>query len=907
MEIQPNILLQQKLRRWSKVLIIAVMLVGFIVLLGWQFDVIAFKRPLPNLVAMNPMTALSFLLIGGAFLLITKRTRVKKEFTAGMLMAAIVSIVALLKIVALFAGFDPGIDHWLYNEKIKNDIVGNVSNSMAPNTAACFIFLSVSLLLFNYETSKGRRPSQYLALITGLLGLLSLLGYIYQVKTFYGFLAYIPMAIHTAICFLLFSIAIFFADADKGLMKNFTSVFSGSVMARMLVPAAIIIPIVLGLLRLSGNRAGLYDNEFGIAIYTLSIIIIFLLLIWYNTSLLNKRDLQKKYTENALLDSEEQITAIFENAPDGVVVIGSDGRIIKWNPEAEKLFGWRQEEVINKTLSETILPSEFRETYQKGLQNYLYTGESDIIGKNMDVWALKKDTTDIDISLRISPMMLNNKQFFVGFVRDIRERKKMEAKLESFNKELVKQVDDKTKELKEIFERVTDGFIALDKNFNYTYANKRISQLTHRDPVALIGKNIWNEFPEAMGSSTYHAFNKAMKEQQYVCNTDYFEPLDLWQENHIYPSPEGLSVFIRDISKQKKNEMLLERSEKRFRAIIEQFPYPVVTYERNGDFTTVNKAWETMWQYKREDVKEYNIRKDPQMIASGLSDYIEKAFNGEVAISPAYLYDPKVIGHQAEKKWMVMTLYPLKSESGELLEVILVLQDVTENKNAEEKLKESYEAVRQLTGHLQNVREEERRHIAREIHDELGQLLTVLKMDVSWLDKKIGTVSEAVKEKLSDLLGLIDKTVRTVRKISSELRPTLLDDLGLVAAMEWHLEEFEKRSGIKKQLDLPEAELSIPDSLKIGLFRILQESLTNVARHSGADKVTVNLEQENAQIVLKIEDNGKGFDKNDTPSHTLGVLGMKERTSMMGGKYHIISIPGKGTTVEVIIPVPGAN
>ena len=220
---------------------------------------------------------------------------------------------------------------------------------------------------------------------------------------------------------------------------------------------------------------------------------------------------------------------------------------------------------------------------------------------------------------------------------------------------------------------------------------------------------------------------------------------------------------------------------------------------------------------------------------------------------------------------------------------LVLANNVTEKHIAEEKLKESYEAIRTLTGHLQNVREEERLHISREIHDELGQLLTVLKMDVSWLNKKIEPENKVAKEKLSEILSMVDTTVKSVRRIASELRPSLLDDLGLYAAMEWHLEEFERRSGIIKELVIPETELLLPDALKIGIFRIFQESLTNVARHSGAKNVNVSLLQKDNQLILTIRDNGIGFEEEPmTTKKTLGLLGMKERSMMMGGQYNII-------------------
>jgi signal transduction histidine kinase len=153
-------------------------------------------------------------------------------------------------------------------------------------------------------------------------------------------------------------------------------------------------------------------------------------------------------------------------------------------------------------------------------------------------------------------------------------------------------------------------------------------------------------------------------------------------------------------------------------------------------------------------------------------------------------------------------------------------------------------------------------------------------------------------------MQMLDETVKTVRRISSELRPSLLDDLGLTAAMEWQLQEFEKRFGIKTILNISEADIKLPDAIKTSLFRILQESLTNVARHSHATKVKVCFEKNADCLTLSIKDDGKGFDKEKIADRkTLGILGMRERTSMIGGTYEILSKPGKGTRVVVSIPL----
>ncbi|MGZ8524870.1 MAG: HAMP domain-containing protein, partial [Chitinophagaceae bacterium] len=219
------------------------------------------------------------------------------------------------------------------------------------------------------------------------------------------------------------------------------------------------------------------------------------------------------------------------------------------------------------------------------------------------------------------------------------------------------------------------------------------------------------------------------------------------------------------------------------------------------------------------------------------------------------------------------------------------------------------EQLRQLTAHLQNIREEERIHIAREMHDELGQLLTAFKMDISWLDKRTAdTDNIAIKEKLADMNKLIDDSVIFVRKLASELRPSMLDDFGLIPALEWHSEEFNKRFDIKVDFHSDTRELKTSPVIATGLFRMYQESLTNVARHAEATKVSATLQTTKDRVCLSVQDDGKGFSLiNGDPGKTLGLLGMRERAAMIGGKLEINSAPGKGTYVVVTVPLNNGN
>jgi signal transduction histidine kinase len=228
---------------------------------------------------------------------------------------------------------------------------------------------------------------------------------------------------------------------------------------------------------------------------------------------------------------------------------------------------------------------------------------------------------------------------------------------------------------------------------------------------------------------------------------------------------------------------------------------------------------------------------------------------------------------------------------------------------SERQLKESYDKVRQLAVHLQSVREEERTSIAREIHDELGQLLTVLKMDLAFFKKKVeqfslqNTYKEAIQD-IQSMSNVIDKTIKSVRKIATELRPEILDELGLKDAIEWEIQTFQNRSGIKCVFDSNVGELDLDRERSTALFRILQETVTNVARHSSASEVYIMLEQQNHGLMLQVTDNGKGItEQKSSGEKSLGILGMRERALLIGGEFTINSEIGKGTTVTVKVPL----
>jgi signal transduction histidine kinase len=331
---------------------------------------------------------------------------------------------------------------------------------------------------------------------------------------------------------------------------------------------------------------------------------------------------------------------------------------------------------------------------------------------------------------------------------------------------------------------------------------------------------------------------------------------------------------------------------------------------REGGLDFSLKRVESKGQYLRALENE-----PPDLI---LLDYALPSFDGLSALHMAQEKYPQipfifVTGTLGEEVVIEMlksgaTDYVLKTRLSRLVPAVRralrETRERMERKKAEEKLRKSHEQLRALSVYLQYVREDERIRISRQVHDELGQALTGLKMDLYWMSTRLPRNVKAVQEKIKLMSINIDETIQTVRRISTELRPGILDDLGLVAALEWQAHEFQHRTGIQCRVTSGLQEAILDEDLNTAFFRIFQETLTNVIRHANASRVDVHLKRESGSLVLEVRDNGRGISEAEiSNTQSIGLLGMRERAALLGGEVTFKGIPDKGTTVRVAIPL----
>ncbi len=364
-------------------------------------------------------------------------------------------------------------------------------------------------------------------------------------------------------------------------------------------------------------------------------------------------------------------------------------------------------------------------------------------------------------------------------------------------------------------------------------------------------------------------------------------------------------TIIKDITERKKAELELTNSVQKYRMLFNNandamFVTQLSKEKSYGDFIEVNEVACKRLGYTKDEF----LKLSPSAIIS--PKYIN-AFNRHTNILLKNSHVIYELVHRAKDNKQI----PVEISSHLFIHegkptVLSIARDITERKRVEEKLRKTGLRLRNLASHLQTIREEERTAIAREIHDELGQVLTVLKIQITLLSNKLREDQQELKDKIISVSNMIDDTVEKVQRITAKLRPDILDELGLIPAIEWQAQEFQNVTGIKCSITVPGEELILDDEKSTAIFRIFQEALTNIMRHSKAKLISISIQKKKDVLLLKIKDNGVGVAEEQLKDFkSLGIIGMKERALILGGEVTIEGTPGKGT--EVIVEIPLKN
>lgn len=802
--------LEEKFLRASNHLGWAVILLAAVQLLGWQFNIELLKRPVPNWVAMNPLTAVAFISLNAAFLLLKKQTT-RTLSGLGYILATFILLVGLIRLVGVLTGFDLHIDEFLFHQKVEMELTDHIPSRIAPNTAFCIMLMAITLLIFRSVNYRWRIIAQLFCLGVALLALFAIIGYSYQVQEFYKISLHIPMAIQTAVGFLLLSMAILFAMPSEGFMIEFTSSLNGSKVTRNIVPLAIILPFVLGFVRLVAQWEGLITLELGTVALVLSMIFIFLSLVYFEARQLNANDRERLKAEQQLFIKNEWFNQTLVSLGDGVITTDTNGVITLINKAATELTGWQPEEATG-----THIDHVFEITNElSGLK--VINPVMEALQKNRIVLLAnhtiltKKDGSQLFINDSGAPIHDASGKVIGGVLifRDITQRKKAEEEIiksELFNRTILESSPDCLKVLD------AEGRL-LFMNFN------GLCQMEIDDFSTFKYKNWWSLWGNENEALVKASIDKALKgetaEFTAFCPTAKGTPK--WWE--VLVSPVGkpgepvhqiISVS-RDITPRKKTEEVIMASNKRFTQILDFNPVAIVITDiGDNKIKYVNDAFCELSGFEREKIldkpaNELNIISQEEgekivqdiLKASGSAANLESTFR------------------RANGK-LIDVLFSVESiEVDNAMCFVGAFIDVTERKKAEEEIK--------LLNEILEKRVEERTEELIKKNNELTKTNTEL-------DRFAYSTSHDLRSPLTSVLGLLGFIEEETKE------PDTLKHASMIRARIKSLDDF-----IKNILDYSQNNRILVTPVRINFKEIIEQIISGLEHITEKSKINFEI------------------------------------------------------------------
>lgn len=609
---------------------------------------------------------------------------------------------------------------------------------------------------------------------------------------------------------------------------------------------------------------------------------------------------ERKRAEEALVLRERKFRTLAENAPDNIARYDCETRILYMNPVLERTLGLNTEEAVGKRTDELYPQNEDMLRYQNLLEHVIATGESaefELISESIGGGRALHDL------IRFAPE-LDDCGEVVGVIaigRDYTEQKRLEQELMH-----------REREFRTLAENSPDAIVRYDREYRRIYFNQAYMGAVGMAAVDTLGKTpleCWR-----LTSPSAEEYTARLQRAMDTGETDELLTEMLDQEGKpayriMFLVPEfdednrPLSVLSisHDITGIKRMEAMLRKSELEFRTLAENSPEMIVRYDRDCRRTYINPAYEHQtgiplemaWNKTPNEVWkalmpcEEFITRLKRVMESGEPDRILLEWHEP---------DGSLVSHD-------MHAVAEYDEEGQVIGTLAIGHNITELKATERRLEESRVQLRTLTTKREEAREEERKRIAREIHDELGQLLNVLRLNITTFDFRFGDANADLRDMAQKMVSTVDRAILMVRNLATRLRPAVLNS-GIVYALEWLVQEYAESTGIVCEVHLPANEIPLDEDRAMMVFRIVQEALTNVLRHSGADRVDITLRNEAGVCEVDVRDNGKSFDiRNAGRPNSYGIAGMQERALILKGTLDIAAAETGGTVLKLCIPI----
>jgi PAS domain S-box-containing protein len=776
-------------KKIAKVNLIIVSLLSILILLAWHTGSVFIRNLLPKNQLSNPVTAICFIILSASLYF-----SLGNKVLTGKICSFIVFLISLIKVGEILFNYSSLVDKWLYPNLLQEFGNSGMPNYMAPNTSIEFLILSTCLLLYTKKRSSRNNFSQFLALCCLLISSLSISGYLYNSIELYNSKSSIPMAFPSAMSFLLISSAVLFCQSESGLFSVFTRKYDGSIMARKLIPFAIIIPVLTGALRLYGQQIGLFSLSVGVSLYALVNVLVFVFVIWKSSISLNKS--QKKLFQEIEANKSAQIElksnqlfldTVLDYIPDLAFIKDADNlTFVKVNKAFEEIIGFSRDQIIGNTLHDLLLEKEL---------DSLEVSDREAINSSSTVFTeLYIPTVQgmrlFNIKKLLISHPINKSKYILGIGHDITDQKRMIEEISGFNRELEEKVEKRTKELyrneklfRSMLENSQDIISIIDNNNRVTYVSPAIEKILGISPDELIsGVKVTSIHPDQAEEAN------AIK-------------------NEILENPRTPKFFRFRLKHAKGHYLWME-----------------------GTMTNL---------LQDESVKG---------IVTNIHDVTKRI--------------------EAEN-------------NNRILEQAMMQEQINIQK--------------QLIQATVEGQEIEKKQIGMELHDNINQVLASSKMYLE-IGKNDPGLAAAVIQKSAEQINL---AIQEIRKLSKSLVPHGIEEGGIEEGIRDITNAMSVTYGIKFSIHIcKNAIKELEGKKQTAVYRIVQEQLNNILKHSKAKNVQISLELHKQKFKLEISDDGIGFSTNEK-RNGIGLSNIKTRSELLNGELSIHSEPGKGCILKV--------